>query len=105
MISNACKFSEAGSEIQVKYSRTSDGNPVFEVQDHGKGISDEKVNFIFTPGKTYSEKGLRGEAGSGLGLSIVKMFVEKIGGEISMSTTTEDHNHGTTFRITLPKNS
>ena len=104
LISNACKFSAVGTKIQVKYSRDEKEHPFIEVQDQGKGISDEKASSIFTPGKAYSEKGVRGESGTGLGLSIVKMFAERLGAEISISTSTDEHNHGTTFRVTLPKN-
>jgi two-component system sensor histidine kinase HydH len=63
-----------------------------QVSDNGPGVSDEHRQHIFEP--FYTTK----EYGSGLGLALVKRFVEESDGQIDVRT----NGSGTTFRVTLP---
>ena len=82
LISNAIKFSpEENGVIKIKYSRESPFLKVV-VQDNGKGIPEEDIDFIFD--KFYQSKNqntIKPE-GSGLGLAISKQIIEKHNGKI-----------------------
>ena len=67
-----------------------------EVRDTGSGIAQEHLSQIFDP--FFTTKPLN--KGSGLGLYNARLFVEKHCGAISVES---QENHGTTFRIWLPK--
>jgi len=61
--------------------------------DNGTGISDELIPRMFTPNFTTKSSGM------GLGLSIVKRYVETAGGAVWFDT---EHDNGTTFTVELP---
>jgi signal transduction histidine kinase len=67
---------------------------VFEVADTGVGMDKDVQKRLFEPFFTHSE-----EAGTGLGLCVVKNVVEAHGGKLSY---TSEKGRGTTFQITLP---
>jgi len=72
----------------------------FFVSDSGIGIKPEYLNQIFN--RFYKIENLEYAAlprGSGIGLSIVKLLVEKLGGNITVNSV---HQKGTTFRFLLP---
>lgn len=66
---------------------------VFLVEDNGPGIPGEIRDQLFVPFATGGKQG-----GTGLGLPIVKQFVDAHGGEIELDSS----DRGTSFRITLP---
>ncbi len=76
LISNAVKFSPAGTEIEVKWSQTQH-EFVLQVRDHGCGVSDKDKQRLterfFREGKA---------SGAGLGLAIVKRILERHQGDI-----------------------
>jgi signal transduction histidine kinase len=61
--------------------------------DNGTGIREELIPKMFTPNFTTKSSGM------GLGLSIVKRYVETAGGTISFDT---EHDSGTTFTVEFP---
>lgn len=67
------------------------------VNDTGNGISREHLNKIFEPFFTT-----KGSLGTGIGLWIAKQIVERYGGHISISSSTEPGNGGTVVTIDLP---
>ena len=92
-VTNALKFTSEGN-ITIDYQI--DGNEVkFSVQDTGMGIEPEKQEAIFTRFVKLNSF----IPGTGLGLSICKTIVERLGGEISVSSVV---GQGTTFTFTLP---
>ena len=97
LISNALKHTSKGS-ITYGYRLISDGQEVeFFVSDTGSGIAPEDLEHIF---KTYVSKDAETmQNGYGLGLPLSKIIVEKLGGNISVSSTL---NEGSTFRFVLP---
>jgi PAS domain S-box-containing protein len=104
LIGNSIKFTKTGSitvSITVAKKSKSTRNCVlkFEVKDTGIGISEEQISLIyekFTRG-TASNQGLY--KGQGLGLRIVKQFVQELDGDINLTSTV---NYGTTFTLALP---
>jgi len=96
MISNAIKFTPEGKGIEVYYKRDGDFARIC-VQDHGVGISAERVASIFRKGETTYGTG--GEEGSGLGLQLCQDFARKNGGEAYVESV---EGEGSTFSFTIP---
>ncbi len=97
LLMNAVHYTAEGGAITVAVTdkgRTAD----IEVRDTGIGISETERPHIF-------EKFFRGErarsmfAGNGLGLSFVRQFTDKLGGDVRFSSK---EGKGTTFTLTLP---
>ena len=92
-LTNASKFTYAG-EIRLGFERT-DKNIRVYVKDTGIGIEPEKVDHIFERFVKLNSFA----QGTGLGLSICRMIIEKIGGEIGV---TSELGKGSTFYFTIP---
>lgn len=99
LISNAVKYTEDGGKITISLEDLGD---IWEIQvsDTGIGMTEEQISKLFKLGETQTSPGTRNEKGSGLGLLLVKEFVEKNGGTISVSS---QKGKGTTFFIKLTK--
>ena len=93
LIDNALKYTKYGN-IQIGYKLKGKFIEIYTA-DTGIGIKPELVDTIFNRFVKADEN----VHGTGLGLSISKMLVEKMGGEISV---TSELGKGTTFRFTLP---
>lgn len=93
LIGNAVKFTKEGS-ISYGYELV-DNQIVFHVTDTGTGIEPEKVGRVF---ERFAKLNQHAQ-GTGLGLSICKSIVERLGGQISVSS---EFGVGTTFKFTLP---
>jgi two-component system, NtrC family, sensor histidine kinase KinB len=92
LLTNALRFTNAEGEILV--SAEEHNNSVqFTVKDSGRGIEAERLNAIFDRFNASSE------AGTGMGLALVRRLVEAMGGQIAVESRL---GHGTTFRFTLP---
>ena len=95
LIGNAFKFTTRGS-ISYGYRRKGE-NIVFHVTDTGTGIAPEKIGKVFE----RFVKANNFAQGTGLGLAICKTIIERLGGNISV---TSELDKGTTFTFTLPAN-
>jgi len=99
LIGNAVKYSPENSEIRLLVRRQPDGVAV-SVRDQGQGIAEDQLGLIFERFQRAAGVVLRrGESSSGLGLSIVKMLVQGMGGTISVTSTVGE---GSCFTICLP---
>ena len=98
LIGNAIKFTHVGGRIDIG-AKTESDRIIIHVSDNGIGIPDEKIPFLFTLEKHRSSDGTNKESGTGLGLILVKEFVEKMGGSIWVESTLEK---GSVFSISLP---
>lgn len=90
LINNARKY--AKTEIDIELAQK-DGQVEVHVRDHGMGIPDEDMPFIFD--KFYRGKNCGDEQGSGLGLYIVKYIMEQMQGSVSL------YNHSDGLEVTL----
>ncbi len=105
LISNAIKFSQPNSNIEVGLFEEG-GCIVFEIQDFGVGVPPDMRSIIFDPTKPTHRPGTKGESGTGFGLPLVKQFVELMNGAVELSTFHESQQPnftGTTFRVLMPK--
>jgi PAS domain S-box-containing protein len=81
------------SEPDLLGHRAEENEAVIEVEDTGRGISEEDINRIFDPFFTTRPEG------TGLGLSITKRIIEEHGGKIEIESIKDK---GTKFKISLP---
>jgi signal transduction histidine kinase len=96
LLSNAVGFSRDYGRIVLSAWR--DGAFVeFDVADEGAGIPDDFLGSVFDRFESRAGGGTRG--GVGLGLSIVKSFVELHGGSVAIRS---EHGKGTTVTVRLP---
>ncbi len=87
LISNAIKFSPRKSKIELKASsQTATKRTRFEVEDHGKGLSEEEQKHVFEKFKQLDQESQVKRQGSGLGLFICKSLVEAHGGIIGVTS-------------------
>ncbi|WP_161626111.1 tetratricopeptide repeat-containing sensor histidine kinase [Hugenholtzia roseola] len=98
LISNAIKFSFTASSIKI-YAQAEGARVHVFISDQGVGMPASVAEKLFSLGNKHSTKGTAGEKGTGLGLVIVKDFVEQNQGEISLESI---ENQGTTFKISFP---
>lgn len=101
LISNAFKFTREG-EIEAKITklqRNGEEFVQFSVRDTGIGIPTEHLDSIWKEFFQASQGLSRAFEGSGLGLTIVKKFVELMGGEVGVSSRV---GKGSVFTILLP---
>jgi signal transduction histidine kinase/Tfp pilus assembly protein PilF len=81
LISNSLKFSPLGTQITVSTSRI-DNNIRVAIMDEGPGIDESEQKHLFKKFQKLSAKPTGMESSTGLGLSIVKKYVESMSGEV-----------------------
>lgn len=100
LVNNAIKFTSKGS-VTIRGRLESSTEQVcqlrFEVQDTGIGISPKNLERMFKPFSQADASTTRRFGGSGLGLSICKFIVEKMGGQIGVES---QEGMGSTFWFT-----
>ena len=99
LISNAIKFTDKGGTITVKINEN-EKDMIISVTDTGIGIPEKKLSKIFELFNKDEEDIVHNKEGTGIGLYLVKAFVEAHNGQIK---ATSEISKGTTFDITLPK--
>lgn len=99
LISNSLKFSPEKSTIKIDLA-LNDSLLVLEVSDQGKGIHPEDRTVIFDRFKQLDEKINSINTGHGLGLSIVKAYIEMLGGEVEL---TDNKPSGITVCARIPE--
>ena len=98
LLYNAIKFSDEDGIIKVKIS--TDANAIYlNVEDYGIGIPENEQNLIFK--RFFRAKNALYFPGTGIGLNVVKGYVDSLKGEISFKSI---ENKGTLFSVKLPKN-
>jgi signal transduction histidine kinase len=97
LLSNAIKFSAPHSKIEV--NAFDEGKIVrMEVKDFGIGMSEEEIQKLFMIENHFTRMGTQNEKGIGLGLILVKEFVETNKGSIAVQS---HERKGTTFTVTM----
>ncbi|AOW12457.1 hypothetical protein LPB72_08490 [Hydrogenophaga crassostreae] len=98
LLSNAAKFSPAGSKVRISV-RHSHGGVVVEVRDQGSGISPDFHNRIFQRFSQGDASDSRQKGGTGLGLAITRELVERMGGHIGFESMPD---RGSCFYFEFP---
>lgn len=98
LISNAIKFSYQHNPVQIRMTKEAHRIHI-EVIDKGQGIPASFHQRVFTRFAQVDSSDTRKRDGSGLGLSITKALVDRMGGTIDYVS---EVGKGTTFYITLP---
>ncbi len=105
IISNAIKFTEKSGEITISAVVTKffdkPNDVEINIKDTGMGMSKKDIENVYN-NIMFSTPGTEREYGTGLGLLLVKQFVEQLGGNIRIQSKP---NSGTTFTFTLPVHS
>jgi signal transduction histidine kinase len=99
LISNAIKFSNIGTNISIKVSEN-EKNVVVEVGDEGPGFTEDDKTKLFGKFQKLSAKPTGGETSTGLGLSIVKKYVDAMNGSIRCDS---EPGKGTNFVVKFKK--
>ncbi len=99
LLSNAAKFSPPAEVVHVSMTRQGSRLRV-EITDRGPGIPAEFVPRIFQRFAQSGSPDTRGKGGTGLGLNISKLIVERLGGTIGFTAASPK---GTTFYFELPE--
>jgi signal transduction histidine kinase len=97
LLDNAIKYTPDGGKVEIS-ARFEPRQVVILVRDNGIGISPEDQPRIWE--RLYRADKSRSQRGQGLGLSLVKAFVEAHGGTVRVESPPEG---GSTFIVTLPK--
>jgi signal transduction histidine kinase len=96
LITNAIKFSDENSEITVT-ADNDDAKSIIRIQDHGIGIGEDDLEHLFS--SFFRGANAVNIQGTGLGLHIVKRYLDLIGGEV---TVTSQLGQGTIVTIIIP---
>lgn len=94
LISNAIKYTPEGGQVKVDYVVEGE-DLIFRVEDTGIGIADDKKMLVYNRYFRITDD----DKGVGIGLCVVKNYVELLGGEIEMKS---EVGHGTAFLVRLP---
>ncbi|MFV8354610.1 ATP-binding protein [Flavobacterium sp. XS1P32] len=100
IISNAIKHSFIGGKIVVSAAVEAE-KVIIQIKDFGMGMSQDVQDKLFTPQMSTLSKARKDNKGAGIGLLLVKGFVEKNDGEIWVESK---EGIGSTFYFTLPLN-
>lgn len=96
-ISNAIKYGGRPCRIEFGADAQPEGMARFWIKDNGEGLTPEEQAKLFTPFTQLEQANVEGH---GLGLSIVRRIVEKLGGTAGVESAP---NQGSLFFFTLPQ--
>ncbi len=102
LISNSIKFTKQGKvTLTVEMSKLSENKiiMIFTLQDTGIGIATDHQNIIFEQFNRLTSSYSSAYPGKGLGLRMVKIFLDELNGEATLKSTL---GQGTTFKILIP---
>ena len=85
LISNAIKYSPFGRIIHIRVADMA-GKAIVEIKDQGPGFTEEDKRLLYSKFQRLSASPTDGESSLGLGLSIVKKYVDQMDGEIKLES-------------------
>ena len=102
LVKNAIKYTPEGGQIELGVQLKGDKHVVVFVSDTGRGISKDKLPYIFERfyrAESSRTRDSRDKGGSGLGLALVKEWVEWMEGRVTVHS---ELGQGSTFEVILP---
>ena len=99
LLSNAVKYTPQGGTITLSSRPSPDGGLILAVQDTGIGIAEKDLERVLQPFVQVNSAYTRKQAGTGLGLPLVRILAELHGGYLTLSSTP---GSGTLVSIHLP---
>lgn len=99
LMSNAIKFTSAGGTVDLVTTIGPDGGFRFDIRDTGVGIPEEHFDTVLSPFGQVDTAHARDHQGTGLGLPLVKAFIEMHGGRIEIESEVDA---GTTVSLFFP---
>ena len=99
LLTNASNFTPQNGKILLRIEEAEEGNFVFTVKDNGIGIAEDQKEHIFEAFSRVEDSRTSAVAGIGLGLSIVKSYVDMAGGTIHVES---EPGKGTEFILRIP---
>lgn len=99
LLSNAIKFTPAGGQITVRAEGKAGSEFILSVSDNGIGIAPDQLDLVMAPFGQAENILTRSHKGTGLGLPLVKSFVELHGGTLDLQSTL---GAGTTVILRFP---
>ncbi|VAX06950.1 hypothetical protein MNBD_ALPHA03-97 [hydrothermal vent metagenome] len=100
VLSNAVKFTPAGGNIVINAVAGQDGNFCITISDNGIGIEEDQIEKVISPFSQVDDSFTREQEGTGLGLALVKSFMELHGGTLSLESA---WGVGTTVYLQFPE--
>ena len=85
LLTNAIKYNRSPGRVDVKYKMVSDYIVQISVHDTGQGLSAAQIEQLFQPFNRLG-KGASAESGTGVGLVISKLLVERMGGRVGVES-------------------
>ncbi|RNI12425.1 sensor histidine kinase [Methanohalophilus sp. RSK] len=98
LLNNSIKFTNPGGYVEVVVNENS-GWLHISIKDNGRGIPKDKIKAIFLPFHQLDQYETRSYGGTGLGLALVKKYVEMHGGQIDVES---EVGKGSTFHLAIP---
>ncbi|MCH7734749.1 MAG: CHASE domain-containing protein [Chloroflexi bacterium] len=98
LLTNALRYTASGGSVKLSTSQT-DGYVVIAVSDSGAGIAPEHQERVFDKFYRVDSSRSRPAGSTGLGLSITKSLVERMGGTIRLESAVGE---GSTFTVLMP---
>ncbi len=99
LVGNAVKFCSADGTVTLGWHPRVGGGVELVVTDTGEGIAAEDIENIFEPFWRKDSSYVRRKGGTGLGLSLTRQLVERLGGQIDVES---EEGAGSRFRVSLP---
>jgi signal transduction histidine kinase len=98
LLANACKFTDTGGALSVRM-HVSGAQARVQIRDSGIGIESDALPHVFEPFMQADEASRRPGAGLGIGLALVREFIELHGGNVTVSSA--GPGHGSEFTVHL----
>ncbi|MAA99915.1 MAG: two-component sensor histidine kinase [Stappia sp.] len=99
LLSNAVKFTPTGGEVLIKAGWTAGGGQYVSIRDNGPGIPEDEIPIVMQAFGQGAIAIKSAEAGTGLGLPIVKALVQMHGGTFDLKSRLRE---GTEVLVTFP---
>ncbi|MDD2196649.1 MAG: PAS domain S-box protein [Bacteroidales bacterium] len=99
LVSNSIKFTPNSGTVNISSNSKGDSIEI-SIADSGVGIPENKIPILFDNNFNFTSLGTNKEKGTGLGLKLVKNFIDKNGGKIHVESI---EGQGSTFTISFPK--